>query len=132
MAPECGHQDEMSRYIRPSAWHTGGLLLLSLSPPPISWHISGAGCCHYSDLLGVYGLSSQHASFQRPQSESKAGEAVMGPGDKEQGHAEGHRETLLTMPQRLHSSFSMSSSFFHSSSPSGGRCISSPFCRWGN
>lgn len=65
MAPECGHQDEMSRCIRPSAWHTGGLLLLSLSPPPISWHISGAGCCHYSDLLGVYGLSSQHASFQR-------------------------------------------------------------------
>lgn len=31
---------------------------------------------------------------------------------------------FLTMPQRLRSSFSMSSSFFHSSPPSGGRCIS--------
>ena len=64
-APECGHQDEMSRCTWPSAWHTGGLLLLSFPPPPISWHISGTGCSHYSNLLGVHGLSSQHASFQR-------------------------------------------------------------------
>ena len=44
----------------------------------------------------LVGLVAVPACFipEGPQSESKAGEAVMGPGDRGQGHAEGHRERL--------------------------------------
>ena len=127
MAPECGHQDEMSRCTWPSAWHTGGLLLLSFPPPPISWHISGTGCSHYSNLLGVLGLSSQHASFQRGLSPRVRlgrqwwAQGPMGPGDRGQGHDEGQRD-FVTVPQRLRSSSSMSSSFILL--PTRSRCVS--------